>query len=412
MIRSHKELLIRYSINQGMHCFSMGIVIPVMILALLDLGFNIGQVGIAMAVMGTTVLVLELPTGGLSDTLGRKRVYIIAVVFYIAGYLLILAAGTFIILLAAVILIGTGRALSSGSIDAWFVDEHKRLGGDDRHLQKDLAVAGVVIPMALGAGTLAGGIIPDISGTIRTNIVVLILLYIVQIFLTLVVIKERTDSFSKNLADGFLNFPHVLGSAMKYGIRQRNVFAILLATAALGIGLSGLEQLWQPHIRNISPGTGTWVLGLLATGYFVSAAVGNALSSRILNLAGNRYVPVLLSFRLLMGVFYILLSFSTRTGSFAPIYFILLFTHGITESPEMTVYNRDIPSDKRSSLLSLNSLFLQAGGAAGAVAAGQIALKASIPAAWVLSGGLLALSAFFYLLIREPSNENKIQSRG
>ncbi len=408
MVRSHKELLIRYSINQGMHWFSMGIVIPVMILALMDLGFNIGQVGIAMAVMGTTVLVLELPTGGLSDTLGRKRVYIIAVVFYIAGYSLILAAGTFIILLAAVILAGTGRALSSGSIDAWFVDEHKRLGGDDRQLQKDLAAAGVVIPAALGAGTLAGGIIPDISGTIRTNIVVLILLYIIQIFLTVVVIKESRDGFSKNIAAGFQNFPHVLGSAMKFGIRQRNVFAVLMATGALGIGLSGLEQLWQPHVRNISPETGTWILGLLAAGYFVSAAAGNAISSRILKLTGNRYVPVMVSFRLLMGVFYILLSFTSTTGSFAPIYFILFFTHGITESPEMTVFNRNIPSDKRSSLLSLNSLFLQAGGAAGAVVAGQIALKANIPAAWMLSGGLLALSAFAYLLIREPANEDKI----
>jgi predicted MFS family arabinose efflux permease len=188
---------------------------------------------------------------------------------------------------------------------------------------------------------------------------------------------------------------------VKYGIRQRNVFAILIATAALGIGLSGLEQLWQPRVRTLSPDTGTWFLGLLSAGYFLAAAGGSALSTMVLKLFRQRYRFVLFSFRLLMAVLYVALAFALNLGAFTPLYFLLFFAHGITGSPEMTVFNRDIPANKRSSLLSLNSLFLQAGGALGSLAAGQIAMRHSIPAAWMVSGGLLAASAFAYFFIKE-----------
>ena len=408
MVHSHKQLFFLYNLNQGMHWFALGIIIPVMVLAMMDFGFDIGQIGIAMAVMSTTVLLLELPTGGLADSIGRKRIYMISVFFYICGYSLMLFASSFFHLLGVVILIGIGRALSSGSMDAWFIDGHKQLGGDEDHLQKDLARTGVIIPAALGAGTLIGGFIPDLSGSFRSNIIVLVFLYTVQLFLTGFLIRDISSEKSEGIADGFKAFPAVVSAAVKYGIRKRNVLVILIATAALGVGLSFMEQLWQPRVREISPGTGSWFLGVLSAGYFASAAAGNGLSTLALKLFGRRYRPVLFIFRLLMAVLYVILSFTFTLAAFAPMYFLMFFAHGVTCSPEMTIFNRDIPSDKRSSLLSLNSLFLQAGGAAGSIAAGQIALYLGIPAAWLIAGLILAISAFSYLFIKETVHADKI----
>ena len=392
-----------FCFNQGLHWFSMGIVIPVMILTLLDFGFNIGQIGIAMAAMGTTVLLFELPTGGFADALGRKRIYILAVLFYISGYTMILFIENFFFLVVDVCLVGIGRALSSGTIDAWFIDEHKRMGGDDELLQKDLARAGVVVAVSLGAGTLLGGFLPDISGGFRLNIIVLVCFYIVQIFLTVLLIHEDKTRFSGRIADGIKQFPAVLGTAVRYGFRMRNVLAVLIATGALGIGLASMEQLWQPRLRGISPDTGTWLLGLVSAGYFAAAAAGSALSIPLVKLFRQNYRIVLFCFRLLMGLLYAALCFAFNLFSFIPLYFMMLFAHGVTDSPEMTVFNRDIPSDKRSSLLSLHSVFLQAGGALGSAAAGQIALHFSIPAAWAVAGGLLIVSSCSYLFIKDKT---------
>ena len=58
--------------------------------------------------------------------------------------------------LLAMILNGIGRALSSGALDAWFVDS-LQTAEPDIDIQPPLAQAGTVTLLALGLGTLIGG---------------------------------------------------------------------------------------------------------------------------------------------------------------------------------------------------------------------------------------------------------------
>lgn len=58
-----------------------GLMIPVLVLLLLERGLSLAQLGLAFAAQGFMVLVLELPTGGFADTLGRRRVLLLASVF-------------------------------------------------------------------------------------------------------------------------------------------------------------------------------------------------------------------------------------------------------------------------------------------------------------------------------------------
>lgn len=105
------------------------------------------------------MILLELPTGGLSDSIGRKKVYQYSLaVSFLSGTTLLLATGLEMLLIGFC-RYGVARALSSGSMDAWFVDEFKAKepGGD---LQKALAKANFFIPMGLGAGSLIGGVLP------------------------------------------------------------------------------------------------------------------------------------------------------------------------------------------------------------------------------------------------------------
>ncbi len=407
-MKNTNMLMFIYSLNQGIHWFAVGIVAPVMILVLLDMGFNIAQVGTIMAVMGTTVMVLELPTGGVADSIGRKRIYMLAVAFYMTGYAVILFAESFYLLFISVFLLGAGRALSSGSMEAWFVDGCKQEGMDDSSLQKALAKAGVVIPAALGAGTLAGGFIPDLTGSYRSNIAVLVGIYAFQIILTGILVKEDRSQFSGRVLDGFRAFPHVISSAVQYGFKSRNTLIILIATFGLGIGLSGLEQLWQPKIRALSPESGSWLLGVVSSGYFVCAAGGSALSVYIVKLFKNRYALVLFVSRLIMSVMYIALSFMFSIEGFIPLYLLIMLANGVNGSPEMTVFNRDIPSERRSTLLSLNSLFLQSGGALGSLLAGFLAYRSGIGTSWLVAGFALAVLSFIYLFLKEKPVEDRV----
>ncbi|UCF99151.1 MAG: hypothetical protein JSV89_06335 [Spirochaetaceae bacterium] len=66
--------------------------------------------------------------------------------------------------------------------------------------------------------------------------------------------------------------------------------------------------------------------------------------------------------------------------------------------------NREIPSSKRSTLLSFESLILQTGALAGSVFMGYISKVRSIYLAWNIGAVVLLLTSVFYLLIPKAEN--------
>ena len=97
------------------------------------------------------------------------------------------------------VLIEGGRALSSGSIEAWFVDEYQTIE-PEADLQPVLARVGIFSPAGLGLGSLVGGVLHMILGEVTSpignfgkhgaNLVVIVLLVGVQFLLTFLLVKE------------------------------------------------------------------------------------------------------------------------------------------------------------------------------------------------------------------------------
>ena len=68
----------------------VGLFVPVLVLLPLDKGLTLGQVGLVTAAQGLLVLVLELPTGGLADAIGRRPVLIGAAVISLGALVIFL----------------------------------------------------------------------------------------------------------------------------------------------------------------------------------------------------------------------------------------------------------------------------------------------------------------------------------
>ncbi len=87
-----RKLLFVFTFNQTIHWFIVGLIFPVIALFQMEKGLNLFQIGINMALYSAAVILFELPTGGLSDTLGRKKVYLISLAVNLsAGVVLVLA---------------------------------------------------------------------------------------------------------------------------------------------------------------------------------------------------------------------------------------------------------------------------------------------------------------------------------
>ncbi|MGL1891477.1 MAG: MFS transporter [Spirochaetaceae bacterium] len=397
-------------LNMGFHWFIVGIIIPVMTLFLIEKGFTLIQVGIAFAVYGGTVALLELPTGGLSDTIGRKKVYQISLIFQIIGSIALILANGFYGILVCFVFQGASRALSSGTMDAYFIDEFYKID-PDVNLQKQMSKIGVFIPIALGIGSLLGGYLPMTLGVLTkntfldsvysSNYIALILAAIVQYLLTTILIKEEKIKGRDNtIMAGFKKIPEVIEISIKYGLKHQVILILLIAGFVWGFSISGLEQLWQPQVKSIiSADTGTWIFGLLTCGYFIAAGLGNIIVNPICRIFKNNYVLVLFSSRLIMGILYFILAYQNGIIPFSIFYITLFMFNGVQNSPESALFNKEIPSDKRSTMLSFSSLFMQAGGITGSIINGYLAHTYSIKVAWIVASIIIMISAVLYLII-------------
>ena len=112
----------RFLILRGLRWLPTGLLIPVLVLVLLERGLSLTQLGIVFAGQGLMVLVLELPTGGLADAIGRRTVLLVATVFEVAAIVILIGAHSLPLLVLAAGLMGVYRALESGPLDSWYVD--------------------------------------------------------------------------------------------------------------------------------------------------------------------------------------------------------------------------------------------------------------------------------------------------
>ena len=55
-----------FSVHQTLHWFLTGLIVPILALFQLEKGLNLLQIGINVAVYSGTVILFELPTGGLA----------------------------------------------------------------------------------------------------------------------------------------------------------------------------------------------------------------------------------------------------------------------------------------------------------------------------------------------------------
>lgn len=412
-----KRLITIASLNQFCHWFIIGLFFPIMTLLLLERGLTLFQIGATVAVYSGTIILLELPTGGLADAIGRKRVYLISLVTLFVAGLGMLTAWNFVTMMIAFCFMGVARALSSGSLDAWFVDEFQRIHPEG-NLQPALARIGVFIPLGLGIGSLIGGILPmslgmltqQIPGFTRYsgNLITINLCLIAHFLLTLRLIKEHLPATSESVKffKGFQQLPVVLTTSLQYGVKHPTISLLLGSAIGWGIGVSGLELLWQPQVKMLlGSDSQTWIFGVLSAGYFLASAGGNLSANPICRLFRHDYPRILLVTRLLMGIGVFLLALQQHLAGFMTIYWGLFVFNGLSNSPNAAIFNLHIPKEQRSTLLSFQSFVEQSGGLVGALCMGYISEHISIPIAWFFGAEILVLSSLAYVFL--PAQKKK-----
>lgn len=416
-----KKLVRLFGLNQGFHWFIIGLVIPIMTLLMLEKGMNLLQAGVAIAAYSVMVFLLELPTGGMADSIGRKKVYQFSLIVSYVGLTGLLFFRSFELVTIGFALMGASRALSSGTLDAWFVDEFNKLASK-ADLQAALAKVNVSRSLGLALGTLLGGVVPMVLGKLMAespyfdiysgNLLLMSGLTLLQLLLTHIwIVDPSSEQSDGRFWESFQQFPTIIQTSIHYGFRQKTISLLLISSFAWGAGLSGVELLWQPQLENLlGENSQTWIFGVIGTGYFLANALGSVVVTPLCRWSGNQYALIAGGARFLMGSTLLALAFQQSIWGFIGMYWMLFMFNGLMSSPHETLFNNNIPEDRRSTLLSMDSLITQAGGVLGGLGAGYLAETFDVAQAWYWGAGILVLSSFAFLLIPRQESQASAQT--
>ncbi|MEU0190348.1 MFS transporter [Streptomyces afghaniensis] len=395
-----------------------GLGLASMVLLFSDRGMSLAAVAGLFAAHSLTVAALELPTGGLSDVVGRRPVLATAGVLNVVACVLVGLGTTAWVLTAGMVLMGVGRALASGTAEAWYVDTVQERSGPDAELRTGLARGGSATSAALAAGILLGGALPwllglgpDLGGRLSeatsgavlplsVPILLAAAVRVVFVCYVLAVLREppRPPATLRSVLRGV---PVTVLDGLRLGGRDALVRRVLLTAAAVGCALATVELLIPGRTVELTgaPGSGAMVYAALSCAGFVCNAVGSHLAPLAARIAGGgeRAVPVCLGTgaggMLLLGVT------ATTTHplatALAVVGFCLLYLGIGAASPNQNdLLHRRVASAGRATALSVQSLALQLVGALTGLVVG--ALRPG-PLPWLLTGAVLLSGALLWL---------------
>ncbi len=406
-----------FQVHQFLDRFAMGLTVAVVALALTDRGMDLFQISLLFGVYSLTTMAMELPFGGLADNIGRKPVFLAATVASLVSLTLFLSSSDFAVLALSFAFIGFGRALRSGTLDAWFVETFKA-AAPDVDVQPALAKAQWANAMGLACGAISGGLLPDAFGSLglRHGISIYDVSYAASfavmvgvLIFTMVAIAEDPRPLNPGaLRLSFANVPSVIAEAGLLALKHPTLSLLLAALALFLMATNPVEVIWPTYAKPmLDEGYANTFIGALTAIYFFAIALGASLSPHISRFFRRRHAVTLAGVFACLAALQVALAMQGGIAGFVGVFVLYSIALGASETPASSILHACVEDRQRSTMLSLRSLMQQLGGAAGLIMAGALAELYSTPMAWSVGAVfLLAAMALSLVLAKRLAAEN------
>lgn len=390
--------------HQFLDRFAAGMTVAATVLALQGRGLDVGQIGALFAIYSAVAMATELPFGGLADGIGRKPVFLLAVAASLAASLVFVLSEAFWPLAASFALVGLGRALRSGTLDAWYV-EGLRAQAPDAALQPLLARAQTAGFAGLGLGAIAGGLLPALvpgnaPGAPLIGRTIYDVSYAAGFLVTLAVLaytvllvheapRPRRSGAALRVARAV---PGTIRDGARLAVSDPALRLLFVALALMLLATNPVEVLWPTVVQAmLAPEHAAAAVGILSAAYFLAIALGAHVAERVGRRLAGRDAMMLGAVLAGLALCQIVLAWQGTLWGLIGAFLAFSVLLGLAESPAASLLHAHAPDDRRSTLLSLQSLVKQMGGMVGLLVLGSIGDRAGVPTAW--TAGAAALGA-------------------
>lgn len=291
-------------------------------------------IGVIFSVMALSTVLLEIPTGYLSDRFGRKKNMLISYVFKFASHACLLFFNLYAYLLFAVLAALT-RTLRSGTIEA-YIFEKLRDAGKENEYKHHIGINYATWPLGASVASIIGGYLANID--LSLTIIVTLFFNAIAI-VPILFIKEAKNQEHKDEKGFYVN---------KYLIF---LFAISVVFFGISEAFHNVRALFFTEI-----GLSLESLGWISAMIFGFTAIGYKLSHRFSERFGD--LPSLLILAVATPVLFFL---STFPGGMLAgfVYSTVSFSYGLWAPIMSHLINLHCPERFRATTHSIQSLLNQ-----------------------------------------------------
>ncbi len=395
----------------------VGFLMPIFVLVPLSRGLSLTEIGVVFAAQGLVVLALELPTGGLSDALGRKPVLLIASGVAIVSMTLFTIADSAALFIAAMVLQGVYRALDSGPLEAWFVDA--TLAADpNAEIEHSLGRSSAVASIAIAIGSLvSGGLVAlhPVAGVdpLLLPLLVALALHVVQpVAITALMTEEPRPRNVDAIAASMRNVPSIIGQGLGLLRSSRVLLGIILVEASWGFAMVTFESLFPIRLSELVGGTDSAaaIMGPVGSAAWFASAAGAAgivLVSRRIGVARSAAL-----LRIVQGATVVAMGLIAGVIGVIAAYLACYTAHGASDPMHTTLLHRQVDGPHRTTVLSMNSMIGQPAAALGGIALAGLADGTSVATAMIVGGLICAAAAPLYLPAWRQERARRITVKG
>lgn len=429
MSASRDRYAARFTVLTAMRWFPVGLMVPVLVLLMQARGLDLAEAGRLIAVYGVVALLLELPTGGLADVVGRRPVLAGAGLLSAAGSAGLALSVSLPLMVVAVAALGAGRALASGPLEAWYVDSVRR-DDPEAEIRTGIGRAQAAEALALAVGSVIGGMLPALvvgaglmepadgaagAGRLLVPLSVPLLaaagMLVVQAVAVLVLAREPRrqspagprggSARSDTAGDGQAPDGATIRGTVRAGLgviqRGGDLRRLVGYAALLGVALSGVELTSPAAFSALlgGPERAGSTYGLLVGLGFGAAALGALLAPAAVRRMGD---PQRAAVGIAAVSAAVVLLVAVPAAVVAGVGFLAFYLVLGVNGPILAGLLHDrVPSAQRSTVLSAESLAVQLGGVLASLSIGALVAATSVASGYLVVAAALALGA---LLLR------------
>ncbi|MDV3426461.1 MAG: MFS transporter [Bacillota bacterium] len=304
-------------------------------------GVTLTKLGILESVFHITSFFMEIPTGAIADIFGRKYSRILGRFMKIIGTILLISSNSYMFYLISFALTAVSYNLESGAGDALVYDSLKELKDEDSYM-KVSGTNEVFFQISDTLSLVLGGILSNINYSYA---------YIASIMVASFAFAESFlfQEPSSYKEDDKTSFFRQIRESFKIIYRKRKVGFLIIFSSIISIFVTTMFYYFQNFI--VGKGYSKFTLGLiLASASLLSAFCAfytHKIERRLKEKGILIYLPIVLS-----------LSFWGIAATKFYVFFFILANavESIIFITTSAYINKLIPSDKRATILSMESM--------------------------------------------------------